>query len=33
MLAEMGEACSESMLCVMLGQDGCLQIFWINGGV
>lgn len=25
------EACSESMLCVMSGQDGCLfQILWIS---
>lgn len=27
------EACSESMLCVMSGQDGCLQILWISGEV
>lgn len=33
MLAEIGEACFESMLCVMLRQDCCLQIFQIKGGV
>lgn len=27
------KACSESMLRVMSGQDGCLQILWISGGV